>query len=360
MKADAESARVTLRQICGLGLPAPVLLPSLLPALRAVVPASHGAFFYCDAAGQMVNMYAERMLAPELMSQYYDSFYDEETTAFSKAYLRRVRAPDPVSYRTLSAEERNSNYYREILSKLGVGHVMYAIVRSVAGNGSTGKQEAIGQLSLYRGDDERPFKESDAAALRDVLHYLGRVLVSSPYVKATTTTEHVAEEAMAVLDPKGAIIYSDESWTRLIRLARGEPISPAKAKSENALIAEFLKGVTMVADSAKNTSNIVNSPWGRFSFRRYQLVGADGKKVSAMTVSRLSVDTVSLTEGAARLSLSAQQREVALMIALGHSNIEIAERLNITVNTASYHVKQLFTKLGVHNRTEVGALLRQA
>ena len=67
-KTTSQSSRVTLRQLCNLGLPAPVLLPSLLPAIRAVVPATHAAFFYCDALGNMVNMYAERMLPPDRKS----------------------------------------------------------------------------------------------------------------------------------------------------------------------------------------------------------------------------------------------------------------------------------------------------
>ncbi len=44
-KTTSQSTRVTLRQLCNLGLPAPVLLPSLLPAVRAVVPATYAAFF---------------------------------------------------------------------------------------------------------------------------------------------------------------------------------------------------------------------------------------------------------------------------------------------------------------------------
>ena len=132
-KSTSQSARVTLRQLCNLGLPAPVLLPSLLPALRAVVASSHAAFFYCDAAGNMVNMYAERMLPPEAMSNYYEKHYRAEIGAFSKAYLARVAASDAVSSRSVTVEEQKSEYYREVFGVLGVGHVLYGIVRSEIG-----------------------------------------------------------------------------------------------------------------------------------------------------------------------------------------------------------------------------------
>jgi DNA-binding CsgD family transcriptional regulator len=354
-KPDNDSARVTLRQICGLGLPASVLLPSLLPALRAIVAADHAAFFYCDASGHMVNMYAERMLPPDEMAQYYEDHYQAASSDFSCAFLKLVAAPDPVSHRSVSAVEMESTYYREVLSRLNVGHIMYAVIRCPLAS-----HEPIGQLSLYRSPDSKAFNQKDADRLRDVLHYLGPALSTSKHAAVTLSAEQIAEEAMAVLTEQGEILFADAAWSRLIRLARGEVISPAKAKSEAKGLQEFLLGVMMTSAASRNAIHFVDSPWGKFAFRMYDLKGVNGSKALALAVSRLSVDTVRLTEGAARLALSAQQREVAVMIACGRSNGEIAEQLGISVNTAGYHTKQLFTKLGVHHRSEVANLLRQA
>ena len=354
-KSTSQSARVTLRQLCNLGLPAPVMLPSLLPALRAVVPAAHAAFFYCDASGNMVNMYAERMLPPEAMTRYYERYYRADASAFSKAYLRLVAASDPVSWRSITAAEKDGEYYLEVLSALSVGHVMYAVVRDVSNT-----REPIGQLSLYRDSDAPPFSSADAEALRDVLHYLGRALVASPYVQSTALAGQTAEEAMAVLAEDGSVLFADEAWMRLTRLARGEPISPGQARDEPKALRSFMQGVAIAARAAKNSLHVVTSPWGQFAFRHHQLEGTSGDKATAMVVSRLAAESVRLTEGAARLQLSSQQREVALMIALGLTNAEMAEKLGVSVNTAGYHVKQVFAKLGVHDRADVAKLLRQA
>ena len=354
-KTNSQSSRVTLRQLCNLGLPAPVLLPSLLPALRAVVPATHAAFFYCDAQGHMVNMYAERMLPPEAMTRYYERHYRADISAFSSAYLRLVAGSDPVSFRTISAQEKAGDYSREVLSQLAVGHVMYGIVRS-PDNG----REPIGQLSLYRGVDDAPFTSVDADALRDVMHYLGRALLASPYVQVTAPSEQVAEEAMAVLDEAGELLFADDAWMRLSRLARGEPISPRESRDEPKALREFLRGVVIAARSAKKSLHVVSSPWGQFAFRHHALDDAVGGKATALVVSRLATEPVRLTEGASRLDLSAQQREVALMVALGMTNAEMAEKLGVSVNTAGYHVKQVFVKLGVHDRADVARLLRKA
>lgn len=51
--------------------------------------------------------------------------------------------------------------------------------------------------------------------------------------------------------------------------------------------------------------------------------------------------------------ITAREREVALLLAEGLSNGEIAKRLYISTKTASVHVSNLLTKLGMSNRAEI-------
>ena len=55
------------------------------------------------------------------------------------------------------------------------------------------------------------------------------------------------------------------------------------------------------------------------------------------------------------LTLSPQQREVAVGLARGASNRELADGLGVSVNTVSYHVKQLFQRLDTHDRQQMVA-----
>jgi LuxR family maltose regulon positive regulatory protein len=54
--------------------------------------------------------------------------------------------------------------------------------------------------------------------------------------------------------------------------------------------------------------------------------------------------------------LSDRELDVLRLLAAGRSNPEIAEALFISLNTVKAHVKSVFGKLGVHNRSQ--ALLR--
>jgi DNA-binding NarL/FixJ family response regulator len=51
-------------------------------------------------------------------------------------------------------------------------------------------------------------------------------------------------------------------------------------------------------------------------------------------------------------SLTTRERDVLTLLAEGASNKRIAEILHITLNTASAHVRNIFTKLQVHSRVE--------
>jgi DNA-binding NarL/FixJ family response regulator len=54
--------------------------------------------------------------------------------------------------------------------------------------------------------------------------------------------------------------------------------------------------------------------------------------------------------------LTTREREVLRLVAEGHSNTRIAERLYISPKTASVHVSRIIAKLGVGNRVEAAAV----
>jgi len=61
-----------------------------------------------------------------------------------------------------------------------------------------------------------------------------------------------------------------------------------------------------------------------------------------------------------RAQFSAKETEVLQLLVSGQANKAIARALDISENTVKFHLKQVFLKLGVDNRTAaIGAALQQ-
>src|SRR6266851_10136698 len=64
---------------------------------------------------------------------------------------------------------------------------------------------------------------------------------------------------------------------------------------------------------------------------------------------------IAVTEAAVKLTR--REREVAILVAEGLTNREIAKKLFISERTAEYHVEQIRNKLGFHARSQIAAWL---
>ena len=70
------------------------------------------------------------------------------------------------------------------------------------------------------------------------------------------------------------------------------------------------------------------------------------------------VNPLTDVEMRSRYGLSAREVEVARLVASGLSNNEVADKLGVSYFTARNHVERVLAKLGVGNRSRVGAVLR--
>jgi len=67
----------------------------------------------------------------------------------------------------------------------------------------------------------------------------------------------------------------------------------------------------------------------------------------------------SLQPDAPLAALSEREREVLELAASGMSNKEIAERLVISSNTVKFHLRTIYSRLGVHNRVQAAQALQR-
>ena len=354
MKQTAVRARI--RQLCCLGLPGEMLMASLLPALRELVPSDSAGFFWVDSRGEMKNLFAERMLPAEVMSLYFERYYNGREAAFRKGFLERAQSPEGVVATSADGALARTEYYNEILKRLDAHHVLYGIVRE--------QGAALGQISLYRPSDAPAFTPRERADLASVMRYVAHGVAASESANPVPGTGAITfqdseDEALLVVDRHGSIRHASEKARRLLLLATTSEISPASlgaAVNERAAavlktLCAKLEAIARGDDSSPPVLTLESS-WGRSVLRAYWLDDdqeAPGALIG-IRIQRQEPMILRFVQAMGRLPLSPQQREIALLLARGASNQEIAEALGVSGNTVAYHIKQLFLKLDVHDR----------
>jgi DNA-binding CsgD family transcriptional regulator len=357
-----SAVRSRIRQLCCLGLPGEILMASLLPALRELVPSDSAAFFWVDSRGEMRNLYAERLLPPEVMSLYFERYYEGREASFRKSFLERAAAPEGVVAMSADGDLSKTDYYNEILKRLDAHHVLYGVVRE--------QGAALGQLSLYRPLDAPAFTPRERADLASVMRYVAHGIAGEETRREANgndafSFEDSDEEAMLVTDRSGTIRHASEKGRRLLLLATTSEINPASLKaSVNERATRALQALAARLDAVSRGEDsdtpmmTLDSKWGRHLLRAYWLED-DYQAADALIgvrIQRQEPMILRFVHAMGRIALSPQQREIALLIAQGKSNQEIAEGLGVSGNTVAYHIKQLFLKLDVHDRA--GAIER--
>jgi len=349
--------RIHIRQLCCLGLPSEQLLPVLLRAVRQFVDADSAAFFWVDSHGDMTSLYAERLLPAPAMKRYFERYYNSGEASFKRAFADRVRRAEPVIAVSSSAAFERTQYYNDVVRPLNAHHVLYGIVRE--------RGQAIGQLSLYRPKSAPAFSDAQRSSLSSIMPYVAhgvsqrrqRVLDGVDFLDTD-------DDAVFLVGADGRLRQLSTQAQKLLALATLGKIGPDQPLSgiEDATRPTLLRlnarlqGI-LAGGEPGPPSVVLHNAWGRFVLRAYAISDAPpgaGWPV-AIRIKRQEPLLLRFVDALSLLELSPQQRAVALGLARGSSNRELAETMCVSVNTIAYHVKQLFQRLDTHDRQQMVA-----
>jgi DNA-binding CsgD family transcriptional regulator len=347
-KKSAALARI--RQLACLGLPGGLFISSLLPVLRGLTESDSAAFFWLDETGGIANFYADHfpLLDAVATASAETPVFLSENAAWSETPLRPFAAAVLAS--TVESEMASNGLYNEILKRNGAHYILHGIAR----HGGV----AIGRLSLFRSAAGRPFGLREISALSSVMRYVARGLAPHDSLQDDESdADEILEQELLIATRSGCVLHATERGRRLLLLSSGCPLGPRTLPTAASVSQQLLRAVC--ADGAAN-GNPVAAPsimsrktlWGRFELRGYCLSDemASDQALVGVHVVRNQPARLRFVNAMSALPLSPQQREIALLIARGGSNRDIAARLSVSINTVAYHIKQLFYKLRVHDR----------
>lgn len=184
-------------------------------------------------------------------------------------------------------------------------------------------------MSLYREDEERPFAESERAAIELVVPHVFSAARRARLgqLRGATRVPDAHGQAGAIVDADGLILEADEGLADLLRAEwprwRGPWLPPE-------LSAQL---------SAEPSCRLV---LGTIAVRSDT---ADGLRL------------VHLRRAILADRLTAREREIAEAFSLGETYREIGARLAIAPNTVRRHLANIYAKLGISSKVELDRML---
>ena len=174
-------------------------------------------------------------------------------------------------------------------------------------------------------------------------------------------------EAVLMYDGSGGLVHANPRAAELFGMP-GSSGPGSQVRTEAQRIAWALAASAQRSASSKGASKPTATEAlreVRAEGRVYRLKGTlasgwmPGNEAGVLVTAAFEmVNPLTDIELRSRFGLSAREIEVARLVAAGLSNNEVAEKLGVSYFTARNHVERLLAKLGVGNRSRVGAVLR--
>ena len=220
------------------------------------------------------------------------------------------------------------------------------------------KLEAASQWAQERGldtgDETIPLHEIDFFSLFDYL-VLARILIAQRRLAETTRLlQHLLKAAAA--GGRTSKVIEIKILQALTFQAGGETDRALTALDRALTLAQPEGFVRVFIDEGPPMARLLHAAFNRGLAPKYvrRLVAAFSTVEPGQAESTISQpDQSELVE-----PLSERELEVLQFITEGLTNQEIATRLYLSLNTVKVHTRNIYGKLGVHNRTQAGAQAR--
>lgn len=168
-------------------------------------------------------------------------------------------------------------------------------------------------------------------------------------------------EAVLMYDAAGGLVHANPRAAELFGMP-GSTGTGAQVRTEAQRMAWTLAASAQraAANAASQTNREVRADGRVYRLRGTLATGwMPANELGVLVTAAFElVNPLTDLELRSRFHLSAREIEVARLVATGLSNQEVAEKLGVSYFTARNHVERVLAKLGVANRSRVGAVLR--
>jgi len=350
-----------IRNICNLGIGGRTLIPILLPEIRKIVPAYSSTFHWLDTSYRFTNVFDESPDAPSFISNFVNNYLsnrDLEARISLSEWLRQSKASV-----TITSTERlafrhfyHSDFYHEILKPMGYHHSLYLGIKI----GS----EPMGILVLHRQQGELAFSQKDENNLREIAPLIAHALKEKEGCINVLPSRR--EIGLCLLNTQGDIQHINPQGRKLMLLATHSIVSKGLSfpLDNTSLMPHKITSLTQKLCKEFENDNLpslntprweVSNPWGNFLFQAswFQTPTNNQEGLIAVTAQYCEPSLYRVILECDELAFTARQTEVATLLLKGLSYESISEDMYLSLHTVNDHIKKIYQKLGIHNRSEL-------
>ncbi len=359
-----------IRRLCTLGLPLEGVAPALMRALCRETHCDAGMVLWFDADGAISNLYAHDLPSPQALAGWFAG-----PASAHAGPLLAARSIDPARRRKVvemcadgvpvgriggdKGPEPFCSHRRLCGMAVPSGAALQRLCCAIVKDGVP-----VASLVVYRPASGPAFSSDERIVVKAAGRYLS-LNAGAAQVDVNAEMYRVSgEDALLLCDRDGRVARASGNGYALLAQASGCPIRRETVPDPLERAGQDLIR-RLVAEPAMPTGRDARGPvrvaarinaWGMFRLRAFFEVGGP----LGVLIQRVDHLLVRLCEAMWRLDLSVQQGEALLLLAQGLSHDRIAERMGVAPNTATYHVRQLYSKLGAHTREEAIACVLAA
>lgn len=348
-----------LEQLCCLGLPGEVLVPELLARLHGVAASRANIFFWFDERCEVSNAYAEDPAFYAGLPQYFAEYYQrEEFELAGVTHVGFMRWPERIDdFRNLVRDDsrlERSGFYNEMLQSQGFRNITYLKLREAG--------RPVGMVMLGT-DDAKP--EIDAAERQRLTRLAPFIAHALAAPKSLAQGGYEDDDfGLLVFDRSGALRQISASARMLLFLATHPRAGARELQRPGRFQLAVPEPVRLLCrdlgDALRGKgfggapTHIIDNRWGRFAFRAYPLEPLrleDG--LIGVIVQRQIPTALALWRRIRALELPPKQAEVCFHLASGRAYTDIAKLMKVSINTVTWHVREIYSRFDVHGAGEL-------
>jgi DNA-binding CsgD family transcriptional regulator len=337
----------------------------VLTLLMSMIPSHSGNFFLGDREAKSIN----------LASPYTIGIKDQALRAFEDYYQyldpffqRPLNQPGVTLLSEIVNQEKflQSKYYNEFLKPQGIYHQMTFSL--CVGH------RLVGVIALFRSSDQSSYDEKEKQKANLMMPYLANGIERALIFEHTARKTWILESSLKshgspgffVLDRDMRMVFMNDNAGLLLDQKdptfAGESVVNTRGRIDlPEKLGMVCKQVAATADkrSEKEMEHVYwAGPEGRPLSAGINVISGHflGQKEYFIMVKfgeRYGTSSQNTSQIAKQYGLSGREVDVVKQVVKGSSNADIANNLFISIHTVENHLKRIFRKMGVKNRTQL-------